>query len=227
LRAYVFLSVFLSGASVMSLEMAGFRLVQPEFGSDIIVWGSLISVILGGLSLGAYTGGRLADRVPAIRVLGAIVLLCGLVVTLMPWYSDGIITWLARGRELMIPASASGGSAIGRAVYEPPDIRWAVLGSGFFLFFVPALLMGMVSPYSAKLLIHTMPSVGKGVGKISAISTLGSIAGTLGTTFYLIQILGTRSLILANGILLLVIGAGAMVLGLAKTSRPEPAGVSR
>ena len=50
--------------------MAGFRLAQPELGSDIVVWGSIISVFLGGLSAGAFTGGRLADRRPSLWFLG-------------------------------------------------------------------------------------------------------------------------------------------------------------
>lgn len=63
-RIYIFIAVFLSGAALMSLEMAGLRLIQPEFGSDIIVYGSIISVFLGGLASARSPAGssRTASR---------------------------------------------------------------------------------------------------------------------------------------------------------------------
>lgn len=215
MRIYTIVVVFLSGASLMSLEMAGFRLVQPEFGSDIVVWGSLISVFLGGLSLGAYLGGRLADRRPSLWFLGAILGIAGLGALLMPLYSDGVFALFSPGQGLSMEALA--GAAV--TVYEPPDMRWVTLAVGMILFFIPSLLLGMVSPYSARLLIHRLPRVGRGVGTISAWSSLGSIFGTLGSTFYLIQWLGTRSLIQLNGALLVVIGLGAATVALLARSR--------
>ncbi len=214
-RIYIFVLVVLSGASLMSLEMAGFRLVQPEFGSDIVVWGSLISVFLGGLSLGAFSGGRLADRRPSLWLLGGILVLAGLLALLMPLYSDGVFALFSPGQGLSAEAlTGAAGDGQPVAVYEPPDMRWVALGAGVALFFLPSFLLGMVSPYSARLLIRRLPRLGSGVGTISAWSTFGSIAGTLGSTFYLIQLVGTRSLIQMNGGLLAAVGAGAMVVQL-------------
>jgi MFS family permease len=219
IRAVVLAAVFLSGAALMSLEMAGFRLVQPEFGSDIIVWGSLISVFLGGLAIGAFLGGRLADRRPALWKLGAILALGGAVALSIPLYSDAVIDYMFPGEGAPLPEEWNDGSAgtgDGQlVVYMPPDLRWPTLGVGLLLFLVPSVLLGMVTPYAAKLLIHALGHLGAGVGKISGISTVGAIVGTLGTTFYLITWMGTRWLLAANGLVLVGLGLFLAIIHLA------------
>jgi len=127
IRAVVLAAVFLSGAALMSLEMAGFRLVQPEFGSDVVVWGSLISVFLGGLAIGAFLGGRLADRRPALWKLGAILALGGVVALSIPLYSDAALDYMFPGEGAPLPEEWGAGDtgAVGQlVVYLPPDLRW-------------------------------------------------------------------------------------------------------
>jgi len=226
IRTVILAAVFLAGAALMSLEMASFRLVQPEFGSDIVVWGSLISVFLGGLAIGAYLGGRLADRGPAMWKLALVLAVAGVVTLTLPLYADAVLDWMYPGEGAPLPAEwdrAGGGSANGSgasdesaggklAVYEPPDLRWPVLGAGLLLFAGPSILLGTVTPYSARLLIQSIPSLGRGVGQVSAVSTVGSILGTLATAFYLVAWMGTRWLLAANGLVLLGLG---MMLALA------------
>jgi len=213
LKAYLFVTVFLSGASLMSLEMASFRLVQPEFGSDIIVWGSLISVFLGGMALGAFSGGKIADRAPRAWILGIILILSGLSVAFLQFYSDSVFSLFSPGNQLnLMSLGIESTDATRAAVQAPPDMRFVTLGAAAIMFLIPTLLVGMVSPFSARLLIHNLPKLGSGIGMISAVSTFGSIIGTLGSTFYLIQFLGTRMLISANGILLSVLGLAALAV---------------
>jgi hypothetical protein len=69
----------------------------------------------------------------------------------------------------------------------------------------------MITPYSARLLIRSIPNLGSGVGAISGLSTTGSIFGTLGTSFYLIQWIGTRNLIVMNGFILIGMGLLAIL----------------
>jgi len=221
IRVIVLAAVFVSGAALMSLVLAGFRLVQPEFGSDIIVWGSLISVFLGGLAAGAYLGGRIADLGPSLWGLALILALAGGVALLIPAYADAVLEWTFPGQGAPLPQEWESAGAAGHLqVYLPPDLRWPTLEAGLLLFLMPSLLLGMTSPYAARLLIRAIGRVGAGVGTISGISTVGAIAGTLGTTFYLITWMGTRWLMAANGLVLLGLGA---VLGLAHlASRPQP-----
>ncbi len=214
LPSYLFVTVFLTGASLMSLEMASFRLVQPEFGSDIIVWGSLISVFLGGMALGAFFGGRLADRFHEVWVLGVVLVLSGATIGFLPLYSDNVFSFFSPASPVDLRSLGIDSDAAQAAIQPPPDMRYVTLGAATVMFLVPTLLMGMVSPFSARLLIHNLPKLGSGIGMISAISTLGSIVGTLGSTFYLIAVLGTRMLIAANGILLVLLGIAAFLVSL-------------
>ena len=211
-RTCLFAAAFFSGAAVMSLEMAGFRLVEPEFGSDIVVWGSLISVFLGGLALGAWAGGRLADIRPALWKLGAIMAAAGLVALLLPLYAGAVLQWTFPASWAPTPVEWNAQSAgSGLRVYAPPDLRWPALGAGALLFGLPAVILGMVTPYAVKLRVRAMPNLGAGVGAISGVSTLGGITGTLGTAFYLVSWLGTRLLFALNGIVLLVFGLGLVI----------------
>jgi len=92
LRLGLLATVFVAGAALMSLEMASFRLVEPELGSDIVVWGSLISVFLGGLAIGAVVGGRWADVRPNLAKLGLVLAAAGaasgLIVLKLPFLGD-------------------------------------------------------------------------------------------------------------------------------------------
>ncbi|MBE3123562.1 MAG: fused MFS/spermidine synthase [Planctomycetes bacterium] len=205
MRTTLLVTVFLSGGALMSLEMAGFRLVEPVYGSDISVWGSLISVFLGGLAVGAVLGGHLADRSPRLWKLGAILFLGGVVTIALRYYATGMMDWMYPGEGAPLPAEwGTGGSNLN--VYVPPDLKWPTLWVSLMLFGPPTLLLGMVSPYAARLFVYGMPNIGADVGRLYGISTVGSIIGTLGTAFYLISWMGTRWILLSNGLLLVALG---------------------
>lgn len=217
-------TVFLAGAALMSLEMASFRLVEPELGSDLVVWGSLISVFLGGLAIGAVIGGRWADTRPSLAKLGLILAAAGVVALAVPLYADAVLTWAYPGAGAPLPSEWGTGGAGGTelAVYHPPDMRWAALLAGTLLFGLPAVLLGMVSPYAARLFVREMPQIGTHLGQLYGVSTIGSIFGTLGTAFYLISLMGTRSLLSMNGLVLLGLGA-ALVVANSLRRRSPPA----
>src|SRR6266498_2729606 len=86
--------VFICGAIVMSFEILGSRVLAPNFGSSVFVWGSLISVFLAGLSAGYYLGGRLADSNPSSRKLSLIIIAPGLLFLTFPLYSPPISDWI-------------------------------------------------------------------------------------------------------------------------------------
>jgi MFS family permease len=232
IRLLLLATVFLAGGSLMSLEMASFRLVQPEFGSDIYVWGSLISVFLGGLSLGAFAGGWFADRAPRLWKLGllllaAVVITLVLTVPMLPGRMEGarrdsladrVMEWMFPGEGAPLPAEWDTTERDGLTIDRPPDLKWPTLAVGVIVFGVPSLLLGSVTPYTARLLIHSLGRVGTGVGQVSGSQTVGSIVGTLGTSFYLIEE-GTRLVLVSNGVLLVVLG---VLLAVADTLHREP-----
>jgi MFS family permease len=62
----------------MILELAAGRIVAPYVGVSLYTWTSIIGIVLAGISLGNYIGGRLADRWGSLRLLGMLFLLSGL-----------------------------------------------------------------------------------------------------------------------------------------------------
>jgi spermidine synthase len=78
------------------------------------------------------------------------------------------------------------------------------------IFFVPSCLLGMISPMVVKLTLNNLEKTGNVVGKIYAFSTLGSILGTFATGFYLISWMGTRTILLTMGIILIL---SALIFG--------------
>ncbi|HEY8498461.1 MAG TPA: fused MFS/spermidine synthase [Limnochordales bacterium] len=194
--------VFVSGAVLMGLEMVGSRLLAPYFGNSIYVWGSLISVVLASLTAGYFLGGRLADRRPSPEWMGWLIVAPGAFVTTMPLWAGPFNFWMIN-------------TGIG--------IREGSLLSALVLFFVPGLFLGTVSPYAIRLAAERLQTIGTTAGLLYAVSTAGSIAGTLFTAFYLVAWLGvTHILYLLGGILVLL---GLLVVAWGQRRRLQPAEV--
>jgi hypothetical protein len=180
----IYFIVFMCGALVMSYEILGSRVLAPNFGSSVFVWGSLISVFMAGLSAGYYLGGKVADISPTTRKLGLIIAFPALLFISFPLYGYSISDWVFR-MDL--------------------GIRMSPLLASMILFFLPSVFLGMVSPYTVKLMICSLHTSGTTVGSLYALSTLGSIVGTVGTSFYLITVAGVKVLIMGQGVVLLIL----------------------
>ncbi|WP_426754831.1 spermidine synthase [Myxococcus sp. Y35] len=165
---------FLTGTTVMASEMAASRLVAPYFGSSTPVWAALISLVLGGMALGAHLGGRAADRTESLRPLLSALCLCALTLALLPF--------LARALLPGATAALMGGrlaEALGR-------VALLVLVA-----LPPLLVLGAVGPYVLRVGLAGVASAGAHAGRLSSASTLGSIAGTLLAAFVVLPLLGT------------------------------------
>ncbi len=158
-------------------------MLAPNFGSSVFVWGSLISVFLAGLSAGYYLGGKLADMNPSSGKLGFMLIIPGILFVAFPLYSAPISDWIFM-KDLGVRSSPLLASAI--------------------LFLIPSVFLGIVSPYTAKLMICSLHTSGKTIGTLYALSTFGSIIGTLVTSFYLITIAGVNALIVGQGAILIL-----------------------
>ncbi|MFB3880766.1 MAG: spermidine synthase [Armatimonadota bacterium] len=192
MRSFLLLLVaFLSGAILMALELVGSRVLAPHFGGSIFVWGSLIGVFLAALSIGYYLGGRMVDRRPSASLLAFCLALAGLHVLLLPMYKDTVCI---------------------RASDAFRDDRAGSLITCMVLFFVPGMLMAVTSPFVIRLTARSVSQVGRTSGVVYAVSTVGSIAGTLGTAFYLVSEMGTRNLLYLLGVSLIFTALIALAL---------------
>ncbi len=197
---------FLISAAFMSFEMAASRLVTRHLGSSIYGWTSVIGVLLGGLSLGNYLGGKIANRITResqaswLFAIASAAVLSVLVFENPPawWITNPFGHW-GHGEvaDLIFPHDF----ALSNAIYEMKSHSWwwRVLVLVTVEFFIPSLTLGTVSPIVAKLAVDRVRAskrTGSAIGQVYAWGMVGSILGTFLTGFFLINTVGTKGVIL-------------------------------
>ena len=165
MAAIIYVLAFVGGFSIMSLELLGGRVLAPYFGSSIYVWGSIITVFMLSLSVGYLLGGRLSLHHPTLGRFALIFLGAAICLYPLVYFSEDIMVWIFE------------------RVMDP---RYGSLLTSAVLFIVPTVIMGMISPYSVRMLVKTTDQSGHVAGILYFVSTLGSSLGTLATSFYLI-----------------------------------------
>src|SRR5919199_609481 len=216
-RPVAYLVVFVSSCCTLILELVAGRILAPFIGVSLYTWTSIIGVVLAGISL----GGRIADRWPQRRTLGILLVAGGLAsLAILPLIT--IATAIPTG-ELIDPNNRLGGALpLDRATLL--ILRIVVITT--LIFFPPSFILGMVSPVVIKLTLRDLAHSGGLVGKVYALSTLGSILGTFATGFVLVQLFGTRMIVLGVGLVLIVLAAAfGDLLRVGKTAAPLAAGV--
>lgn len=186
-RALLHAQVFVGGAAVMALELAGSRLLAPVFGSTLFVWGSLIGVVMTALAVGAWIGGRRADASPRHEALSFLLLLAGLAAALMPAISRFVLDFAS-----------------------PLGLTWGPLVATTLLLGPATVLLGTAVPFAVRLAGEGVATSGSTAGRVYALSTAGSIAGTFATTFLLVPNLRIPVLLSLVGALVVVVGVLGM-----------------
>jgi spermidine synthase len=169
------LLVFVVGTGSLGAEIAAVRLLAPYFGASTIVWANTIGIVLVALSVGYWLGGRLADRHPNMRGLCLLALAAAGLLALVPFAADPLLDVAVDALD-----EISAGAFLGSLV--------AVL----VLVAVPVLLLGAVSPYAIRLAVSTVEEAGTVAGRLYALSTAGSLLGTLISALLFIPLVGTR-----------------------------------
>ncbi|UCC22601.1 MAG: fused MFS/spermidine synthase [Planctomycetota bacterium] len=167
-------TVFFSSACIMTLELVASRLIARHLGSSLYTWTSVIGIVLAGITIGNYLGGRIADRFPARKALAVLLgvssVTCVATVMLNNLIGNWMLLWY---------------------------FRWPVrvFTHVFLVFVVPSTLLGTISPVVAKMALDQGLPTGRTVGDIYAWGAAGSIAGTFLTGYYLIAAMGTIAII--------------------------------
>jgi predicted membrane-bound spermidine synthase len=133
---WLYLTVFLTGSSVMIIELLGTRLIAPFYGASLYVWSSLISVTMIALSIGYYVGGRWADRASRTG-LSLIIALAGFFTIIIPWVTRSVLL-----------------------ATDPLGLRGGAFVSALVLFSPSLTVLGMVSPFAIKLATAKLEGVG-------------------------------------------------------------------
>jgi predicted membrane-bound spermidine synthase len=190
--------VFVVGTGSLGAEIAAVRLLAPYFGASTIVWANTIGVVLVALSVGYWLGGRLADRHPDMRALCLTSLAAAVMLAIVPFAADPLLDVAVDALD-----EISAGAFVGSLV--------AVL----VLVAIPVLLLGTVSPWAIRLGVQSVEEAGTVAGRLYALSTAGSLVGTLVSALVLIPLVGTRRTFLIFALAIAVVS----VLGLRPVRR--------
>jgi len=176
-----YIVTFIASFCTLVIEMVAGLIVATFVGVSIYTWSSIIGVILAGISIGAYIGGKVVDRFPMRKTLGWLLLLSGIMaLSILP------CTNLIASYRFNLPLM----------------VRIFVVTT--VIFFLPGCILGTISPVVVRLTLKNLDNAGNVIGKIYALSTLGAIIGTFVTGFFLISWMGTRSIVLTMGIILII-----------------------
>lgn len=185
MKKYVLeITVFLSGAVVMMLELTGSRILAPYVGTSTFIWTSLIGVILASLSLGYYHGGMKADEDPSQKRLSQVLLLAGVSIGVVAVINQTVLSYIT---TLFV------------------SVKWSAAVSASILFGLPAYLLGMVSPQAVRIRMKDINTSGATIGRLYALSSVGSIVGTFLVGFYLMAWVGSRNIMFILSALTLIL----------------------
>ncbi len=167
--------VFVVGAASLGVEIAAARLLAPYFGASTIVWANTIGVVLVALSVGYWFGGRYADRHPHLRGLCLLVLAAALLIAVVPFAARPFLGFSVDAFDT-VSVGGFAGSLFGVLI----------------LVAVPVTLLGAAAPWAVRLAVAEVAGSGEVVGRLYAISTAGSLVGTMVSALLLIPLLGTQ-----------------------------------
>ena len=191
-----------TGAVVMALEILGSRLLAPVFGNSLFVWGALIGVILAAMSGGYAFGGWVSDRYPGAQVLAGLLLFSGAWTFLIAWLGQPVLFKVAVAIE---------------------DPRWGPCVAAALLLGPPAFGLSGVLPAMLRLAVSDLEYFGRHTGRLIALSTMGSLAGTWGTAFFFLSWIGSQTFVAWLGAIQVGLGFWWLIRGM--TVRPLVIGV--
>ena len=175
--------VFLGGAIGMGLELIAARVLSPYVGSSNVVWTSIIGIILVSMSLGYWIGGKSADKDANINQLANILLYAALATSAIPLLETCVVKILAG---------------------IIPNLIIAAILCAIIAFSIPSFILAMISPYAVKIKSKEETEIGSLSGKISSLSTIGSIVGTFLMGFVLIPNIGVSNINISVTIILFI-----------------------
>lgn len=176
--------VFFCGAILMAFQIIGSRMLGPYVGTSMFVWTSIISVILLSLSVGYFWGGRLADLKPRADYLALVILMAALFLLFTTFIKIRVLEFLMEKID---------------------NVKFVAILASLLLFTIPSIMLGMVSPFAARIKVKTIEKSGATIGNLYALSTLGSICGVFLAGFYLIPTFKITTLLFFMALLLIIL----------------------
>lgn len=201
LRRYLFFTAASTGAAIMIVEILGAKMLAPYLGTSHFVWTAQIGVAMASLAFGYYLGGRWADSGPNLgKLYGAII-----------------------AASLYLVAATLGIRQVANLCVDLPLPVGSLLASAF-LFFIPLALLAMTGPFLIRVITSQLQGIGGNVGRLSAVSTVGSFIGTGLIGYALIPLLPNTVTMMATAGVLTLISLGYFLVW--SDSKARAAGAS-
>ena len=199
LRRYLYMTAAVTGAAIMIVEILGAKMLAPYLGTSHFVWTAQIAVTLVALACGYYIGGRWVDRSPRLGRLYGAVAAAAVYLCFSVWLCEPV-------------------------AYQCLEFDLAVgsLLASAFLFFVPLGLLAMVGPFFIRMLTGSVETVGGNVGRLTAISTAGSVVGTVLIGYVLIPFLANSITMYLTALALMAVAVGYFAGPARKVSKLAP-----
>lgn len=176
--------VFFAGAIGMGLELIAARILSPYVGSSNVVWTSIIGIILASMSLGYWIGGKRADKNATIDQISDILLISAIFTSIIPILETLVVKQLAEMIE---------------------NLTISAILCAIIVFSIPSFILAMISPFAVKIKSKEESEIGSLSGRISSLSTIGSIIGTFSMGFLLIPNIGVTNINIIITLLLIVL----------------------
>ena len=164
-KAVILMLAFSAGFSIMCFEMLGGRMLAPYFGSGVYVWGSIITVFMLALAIGYLLGGKFSLYNASLNRYGGIYVFAALSIVPTIFFYEAMFDFVFQRIE---------------------DPRYGSLVAASLVFLIPTIIMGMIAPYSVRILTESVDTSGHTAGFLYSVSTLGSAIGTIMTAFYFV-----------------------------------------
>jgi spermidine synthase len=155
-RRFLYATAGITGAAILIVEILGAKMLAPYVGTSHFVWTAQIAVTLVSLAIGYYFGGWLVDRSPRLSRL---------------YFCIAIAAAYLAFTTLVVENVAYS--------FLSMNLAMGALFSSAVLFFVPLTLLAAVGPFLIRVLALSFSKIGSQIGRLSAISTLGSVLGTI------------------------------------------------
>ncbi len=185
---HLFIVLLIEGGALMAVELMGAKLVAPFYGNSLYVWTAVLTMTVLGLTLGYYTGGRLAKKGASETMLFVILGISAVLVVALP-LTASIAIALTKGMGLIA----------------------GICVTCILLLLPPMLSFGIVGPMVVSLMSSQLETVGKTAGTVYFTSTVGGIVVTFLLGLYLIPVAGLRLCATVTGLALAALPLGYIV----------------
>src|ERR1044071_2187166 len=185
LRRYLYVTAAMTGAAIMIVEILGAKMLSPYVGLSHFVWTAQIAVTLVALAAGYYAGGRLADRSQEISWLYWAILSAAIYLAVTVAICEPIAYWCLDF-----------------------NLAFGTLLASSILFFLPLALLAMTAPFLVRVITSSIAGLGGNVGRLTSISTLGSLVGTILIGYLLIPLLPNSITMYLTALCLMLVCVG-------------------